>query len=446
LTESVNTDLELADSSSSAASLSAIVTVNTTMTPTCPGVVAERPLYFSNFEGISSGTDVIGATSLSTTSSFADVPSGQSSSGSYTSYLTILNPNATSATVTVMYYANGTQVQTQTLTVPAMARGTIAPGALSLPQHVVAVVSSNQPIMVERPTYFSAVNGLAGAYDVLGAPKGASDWLFAEGYTGPGFQEDLTIANLSSTATSVTITLKSASGATGTTQLSLAPKSQTIWNVNAANTFSGATPQVSAEVTTASSAMTTSAARPTGMPKGTPTPTKTPTPTPGTPTPTPTPAGAGLVVQRELYFTYQHTLPQPARGGTDVMGQVGPATQSAYSFAEGYTNSGYNEWLTIQNPTGTSETISVTLVNGVGRTTTQSFPVAANSRFTLDVTALVQQVFTPGTNSAANSVSMAVQTTNGSPLVAERPMYWNTSGVSSFVTMGGSDVIGYVGG
>lgn len=128
------------------------------------------------------------------------------------------------------------------------------------------------------------------------------------------------------------------------------------------------------------------------------------------------------------------------------MGQVGPATQSAYSFAEGYTNSGYNEWLTIQNPRGTSETISVTLVNGVGRTTTQSFPVAANSRFTLDVTALVQQVFTPGTNSAANSVSMAVQTTNGSPFVAERPMYWNTSGVSSFVTMGGSDVIGYVGG
>jgi hypothetical protein len=110
LTESVNTDLGLADSSSSAASLSAIITVNTTMTPTCPGVVAERPMYFSNFGGISSGTDVIGATSLSTTYSFADVPSGQSSSGSYTSYLTILNPNAASATVTVMYYANGTQV------------------------------------------------------------------------------------------------------------------------------------------------------------------------------------------------------------------------------------------------------------------------------------------------------------------------------------------------
>jgi hypothetical protein len=228
LTESVNTDLGLADSSSSAASLSAILTVNTTLTPTCRGVVAERPMYFSNFQGISSGTDVIGATTLSTTSSFADVPSGESSSGSYTSYLTILNPNATSAPVTATYYANGTQVQTQTLVVAAMARGTIAPGALSLPQHVVAVVSSTQPILVERPTYFSGVNGLAGAYDVLGAPRVASDWLFAEGYTGPGFQEDLTIANLSSTAASVTITLKSASGATGTTQLSLGPASQTI--------------------------------------------------------------------------------------------------------------------------------------------------------------------------------------------------------------------------
>ena len=60
--------------------------------------------------------------------------------------------------------------------------------------------------------------------------------------------------------------------------------------------------------------------------------------------------------------------------------------------------------------------------------------------------ALVQQVFTPGTNSAGNSISMTVQTLDNSVFVAERPMYWNTGGVSSFVTVGGSDVIGYVGG
>ena len=409
-TESVNTDLGLADSSTAAASLAAIVTVNATTTPTCRGVVAERPLYFSNYHGISSGTDVIGATKLNTSYYFADVASGASGTGSYTSYLTILNPNATAATVTVNYYANGAQVRTQTLAVPASARGTISPGAVALPQHVAALVSSSQPIMVERPTYFSGVNGTSGAYDVVGASRSAADWLFAEGYTGPGYHESLTIANLDAARTAaVTITLKSGTGATGTTTLSVAPKSQTIWNVNAANTFTGSTPEVSAEVSASAT-------------------------------------GASIVVQRELYFSYQHTLPRPAQGGNDVMGQIGPASHSAYNFAEGYTHSGYNEWLTIQNPTGTSQTIYVTLVNGLARASTRAFVVAANSRFTLDVTALVQQAFAPGSSSAGNAVSMTVQTLNMAAFVAERPMYWNTGGVSPFVTVGGSDVLGYVGG
>jgi hypothetical protein len=150
-------------------------------------------------------------------------------------------------------------------------------------------------------------------------------------------------------------------------------------------------------------------------------------------------------VERVLYFTYKHTLPKAAMGGTDVMGQVGPATHSAYSFAEGYTNTGYNEWLTLENPTTKEETIFATLDNGNGKSSTQSFTVHANSRFTVDVTALVQQVFNPGTNSAGNSVSMRVQTLDGSVFVAERPMYWNTSGISPFVTSGGDDIIGFTG-
>ncbi len=439
LTESVNTDLVLADSSTSAASLAAIVSVNTTATPSCTGVVAERPIYFSNFHGISSGTDVLGSTKLNTTYYFADVPTGNSSSGNYISYITILNPQSATANVTVNYFANGSQVQTQTLAVPANARGTIVPGSVTMPQqHVAAVVTSDQQVMVERPVYFAGVNGVSGAYDVVGAPKSASDWLFAEGYTGAGYQEFLTIANPDSANTAaVTVTLKSSSGATNASTITLGPKSQTIWSVNAANNFSGSTPEVSAEVTSATgaAAATSLAAR------------KTPTPTPTTaPTATPTPPPAtGIIVQREIYFTYKHTLPQQAMGGTDVMGQVA-GSHSSYSFAEGYTNTGYNTWITIQNPTGTDETIYVILNNGLAKTSTQSYMVHANSRFTVDVTALVQQVFAPGTSAAANSVSITVQTLNGASFVAERPLYWNTSGVSPFVTMGGSDIVGYVGG
>src|SRR5205085_12562440 len=139
---------------------------------------------------------------------------------------------------------------------------------------------------------------------------------------------------------------------------------------------------------------------------------------------------------------YKHTLTNAATGGTDVMGQVGPASHSVYSFAEGYTNTGYNEWLTLQNPITKDETIYVTLLSGTGRTSTQTYTVKASSRFTIDVNALVQQVFNPGSSTARNAVSMTVQTIDGSPFVADRPMYWNTSGLSPFVTLGGSDVIG----
>ena len=412
LTESANGDIGYADSSSTAANVAAVVTVNGIVTPNCSGVVVERPIYFMNFHGISSGTDVLGSTQLHTTSYFADVQS----SASVASYLTVLNPNTTAASVTVNYYLNGKVAGTQSATVPANARGTLSSGAISLPAHVAAVVTSNQPVLVERSTYFTgmSVNGspVSGAFDMLGASNVAPDWLFAEGYTGSTTQENLTLANLDPAKTSATvnITLKSKTGVTKTYTLTLGAQSQTVWNVNANNTFAGSSPEVSAEVTA---------------------------------------TGANIVVQREMYFTYKHTLTNgrvtASVGGTDVLGQVGPASHTSYSFAEGYANTGYNDWLTIQNPMGSAESITITLVNGMGQSYVQTVSVPANARFTEDLASLVQSTFQAGTNSNANSFSMTVQTTTG-VFVAERPIYFNTHGVSSFDTQGGSDILGYVGG
>ncbi len=406
-TEAVHQDLGYTEVSRTAADVASVVTVNAAATPNCSGVVVERPMYFRNFHGISSGTDVLGATSLNTNYYFADVPS----SSNTTSYLTILNPNNASANVTATYYLNGTIVGTQTTIVAANARGNIDPGAITLPTHVAAVVTSSQPIVVERPTYLvgAPVNA---AYDIMGASSPSKDWLFAEGYTS-ATQEYLTIANIDSakTAATVNITLKSKIGATKTYTITVGAQSQTIWNVNANNSFAGSSPEVSAEVTA---------------------------------------TGANIVVQREMYFTYKHTLTtgraMTAVGGTDVLGQVGPATHMSYSFAEGYANTGYNDWLTIQNPTNTAETISVTLFNRLGQSYTQNEPVAANSRFTEDIASIMQgKIFHAGSNIDANSFSMTVQTTNGGVFVAERPVYFNTNG-SSFAVQGGDDIVGYTGG
>ncbi len=155
---------------------------------------------------------------------------------------------------------------------------------------------------------------------------------------------------------------------------------------------------------------------------------------------------SNFIAEREMYFHYTHIgngRRLSATGGTDIIGEPGPANATAYSFAEGYTNADYDEWLTLQNPMATSETLNVILVNEDGRTYNQSFNLVGHSRFTIDITALViQHLIVLNDTYRGYEVSMVVQSSSGA-FVAERPMYWNTG---SSGTQGGSDVSGYVGG
>jgi len=409
-TESVNSDMGIPDTNATALSVAAIVSVNPSSL--CSGVVAERPQYFS-WHGINSGSDVVGATHLGQTFYFADIPTNSG----FTSFLTALNPPTNNgATVTATYYANGQTVGAQSINVNSGQRGTLSPSSAGLPKHVAAVVTSTQPIVVERPDYFGRVEAgnagtVTGATSVVGSQTLSHDWLFAEGYTGGKSQEYLAISNLDSiakAAANITITLQLGNGSTKVVTGTVGSMSQTLWNVNAnipPNT-------VSAEVTS---------------------------------------TGAAIVVQREMFFQYNHTITSSngftlaASGGSDIIGQVGPATVSSYTFAEGYAVVGYNEWLILQNPTGSDETVSVTLLNNYGHSYTPgSILVKAHTRSTLDVAALVRQyLLATGPDPRYScAVAMTVQASAGSYFVSERPMYWNTGAGG---TQGGSDVIGYVG-
>ncbi len=387
----------------------AVLTVNSSATPNCKGIVAERPLYF-NALGTNSGSDVIGLTKLGTTFNFGDLAQGaQPGGGSYSSFITILNPiGGQTATVTAKYYAGGKLVTSQQVTVPGGTRGTIFPGGFS--GRVAAVVTSTQPVAVERPTYFSNIAGgnagiVSGGADVVGVQNPAKDWLFAEGYTGGQFQENFVIANVdpANVAASVNINLEFPDGSTKAYPITVAPSTQTIWNVNAVVPAPGNS--VSAEITS---------------------------------------TGANIVVEREMFFKYNRTgngRNLQSMGGTDVLGMVGPAAANNYGFAEGYVNLGYDEWLTIQNPTANTETINISLVNNAGGYYTTSVTVKARSRYTADITAMViNNLYRAGSGFAGYEVSMVVQSSNG-PFVAERPMYWNAAS-----TQGGTDVIGYTGG
>ncbi len=405
-TENVDQDLGTS-SRGSGIDVSAIVNVDTVTTPNCTGVVAERPMYFTNVFGVNSGHDALGATHLAKNFYFADV----ASMTGFQDFLTILNPpGGSTAHITVTYYVGGAIQGTDTLAVPAGTRGTIVPHNFG--KHVAALVSSDQPVAVERPEYFANYRAnnagtVSGAAVVAGVLALGNDWLFAEGYTGGQFQENFVIANLDTTAhatASVTITLYYSSGAASNSFTVHVPTlSQYVWNVNA----NAPGQNVSAEITS---------------------------------------TGANIVVERQMYFHYLHNAngrSLSTTGGTDATGQPGPASKSSYSFAEGYTNTHYDEWLTLQNPTSTDETILTMLVNGNGNTYVFSTLVKAHTRGTIDLVGIVMRnLCRPGGPAACWEVSIITQAmTAGAFFVVERPMYFNASG-----SQGGTDIIGYSGG
>jgi hypothetical protein len=361
------------------------------------GIVAERPIYF-NFHGINSGTDVLGATKLGTDFYFADIESQRN----YSSFVTILNPpGGTKANVTVTYYAGGQTIGTDTVIVPPGQRGTTYPQKIGINTQCAFSVHSDQPVAVERPMYFttsrSNISGpVTGAATVVGAQAPGKDWLFAEGYTGINFHEYLVLANFDQTVTAnATINLEYSNGAVNPTTVQVPPQSQMFFDINNASAaFARATTQVSAEVT----------------------------------------SDAPIVAQRQEYFRYDSVIP----GGTDVMGEPGPA-KVVYSFAEGYTSPGFNEFLTLQNPNTSSEKVAVTLYMHNSIISQQIVTVGPQTRYTMNINNYTVPI-AQANPSAGYEVSLAVWVSSGT-IVVERPMYFNFHNIAQ----GGTDVVGYTG-
>ncbi len=143
--------------------------VSTQITADQP-IVAERPMYIVHDFGsgpVAGATDVMGQTTLGKLFGFATA----STVAGENDYLTLQNPNATTATVTISYYTGGAPV-TRSVSIPANTRHTvqmfdategIGVGSIAL----AVVVSSDQLILVEKPTY-SARAASYGAGDTAG--------------------------------------------------------------------------------------------------------------------------------------------------------------------------------------------------------------------------------------------------------------------------------------
>lgn len=217
----------------------------------------------------------------------------------------------------------------------------------------------------------------------VGAAAPRSTWYFAEGSTRTGFQEYLCIANTSSSQATVKADFLFGTGPPKSAEYSVKPRSRYTIDVNS---VVGRGLDVSAYVYS------------------------------DTP---------GIYVERPVYFDYQGRIPE----AHTVVGASSPS--GTWYFAEGYTGSGFEEYVCVLNPGAAQAHLGMRFQTSTGPEIFRAGVVPPRSRATWKVNDLIG----PGMES-----SLAL--TSDQPVVAERPMYFDYRSAAGAVYRGGHCVMG----
>jgi hypothetical protein len=343
-------------------------------------VVTERAMYFNYKGSFDGGNAQPGARNPATQWYFAE---GYTAPG-FEEYITLYNPSDTYADSTIEYSFNPQGSQRQQVRVPPKTRATIFVNAVVGPdREVSARVSSSIPIVAERPQYFT-YRGMKGGDVVLGALEPSTEWVFAEGYTGGGFDTYLTLFNPGDTDAGVTVEFFSNRGLLKRlTGVSVKSKGRTTVRVD---------DHVGPDVEVSSRIVST----------------------------------VPIVAERPVYFGYRMGATS-IDGGHVALGAT--SGRSSYFFAEGYTGTGFDEYLTLLNPNGHSITVQATYAFPAAPPKVKSYDLPGRARVTIPVHAEVER---------AGDVSVALSSTD--IFYAERPMYFVYKGA----WRGGSNVRGGV--
>lgn len=97
--------------------------------------------------------------------------------------------------------------------------------------------------------------------------------------------------------------------------------------------------------------------------------------------------------------------------------------------AEGYTGSGFEEWLCVQNPGGKAANLTITYYPESGPPIVKPWTVPANTKLTVSVN-----------RDAGANLALSAKVASDQRVIVERPMYFNFNGAWT----GGHDVVGFV--
>ncbi len=143
----------------------------------------------------------------------------------FQTFLTVLNPNALPVHVTASFFdRSGQSLGSRTITVLGQSRGNFKENDYFNASGVAAVVTGDEPVVVERPEYFGSPNGanIAGS-DVFGQNGAGVRWSFPGGNITPGISEFLLIYNPSAVTIPIDATFYGADGTHRTVQVSVPP-------------------------------------------------------------------------------------------------------------------------------------------------------------------------------------------------------------------------------
>jgi len=350
-------------------------------------IVAERPMYFDYQGQWTGGHDVVGASSPADTWYFAE---GYTGSG-FDEWICVLNPGDTAADLTFRFQTQEEGEKTVTgFSVPAHSRQSFKANDLleGGSYQTSLALESTQPVVAERPMYFNYQGtggwGWTGGHCVMGASELASAYYFAEGTTRGGFEEWLTVQNPGLAEINVHATYFLGSGAPVEMDYPVPPARRSTIYVPLQV---GTDQDVSVRLT----------------------------------------SSQPFLAERPMYFNYQGMGAWGWTGGHCVIGATGSAKD--WFFAEGYTGSGFEEWLCIQNPGGTDAALNVTYYpEGGADPVVREHTVAANSRYTIPVNV-----------DAGADMAISAGISSNQPIICERPMYFNYNGAWN----GGHDVLGF---
>jgi len=177
-------------------------------------------------------TGQVGASAPSGTWLFAE----GSTVNNFETYYTILNPSASQpAAVTATFYdQTGNVLANATVLINPLRRGNIKVNDLVRSSGIATILTSNIPVVAERPLYFGSPNSAtaaSGGSDVFGRNGGGVSWLFPEGNTSAGNTEFLLLQNPSTRPAPVTVRFFEANGQVVDYGVTLPAKSRTTVDV-----------------------------------------------------------------------------------------------------------------------------------------------------------------------------------------------------------------------